>query len=153
MDVNARNNYGSTLFVLGRYVDALNACDAAILTDETFSMAYINAAHCLAALDHMDQAAYALNSAFEQDTENAELGVRVAELLADIEEYDMARDVFFQVASLPDAPQDIHAKIAAFFADAKTKIDRTIVLKDVETWRGQFIKNPDVFRLAADLMR
>ena len=64
---------------MGHYVDALNACDAAILTDENFAPAYINAAHCLAALKHEEEAVYALQQAFSIEPENAELGRTVAD--------------------------------------------------------------------------
>lgn len=152
MDVQARSNYGSALYMMGKYVDGLNACDAAILTDKTFAPSYVNAAHCLAALDHLDHAVYALNRGFEMDSENAELGARVAELLGDFGEYEMARDAYFQVAALKDAPADIHTKIAEFFKASKANgIDRGLVLKDVDVWRGRFIKNQEVFRLAAGL--
>ena len=55
-DVEARCNYGSTLYSLGKYVDALNACDAAIWTAENFAPSYVNAAHCLVAMKLVEEA-------------------------------------------------------------------------------------------------
>ncbi len=139
MNVEARSNYGSTLFALGRYVDALNACDAAILTDRDFAPAYLNAANCLMALGHDDHAVYALNHAFKLDPQNMELGLKTAEMLTEIGEYEMAKETFFAVAKLPDAPQDIQTRIFNFFQEARERnIDRKTIIEDANKWKRLF---------------
>ncbi len=154
-DVQARTNYGSTLFSLGRYVDALNACDAAILTDEEFAPAYINAAHCLTALGHEDDAVYALSQAYSLNKEDMELGRTVAAMAADLGEYDMARDVYFDMSGSVNAPDDLPELIHHFFVAARQNgaVDRTQVLKDVDIWRQQYGRNPAVLRLSAELLK
>lgn len=153
-DVNARSNYGSVLFALGRYVDALNACDAALAIDPSFGAAYVNAANCLFAMGHVDLAVFAATQAFSTNEKDPLLGTGVAALLFDFGEYNLARDTYFQVARLPDAPADIHRQIAAFFKNARDNgIDRTLILKDIDAWRKNFQKDPEVFRLAADIIK
>ena len=152
-DVQARCNYGSALYTLGRYVDALNACDAAILTDDTFAPAYINAAHCLAALKHEEEAVYALKQAFTLDPKNYDLGRAVADMAADLENFEVAFEVYLKIAALPDAAKDIHETIAAFLKKSRETLKPTDWQKAVDTWRRQYITNPEVLRLSADLMR
>lgn len=154
-DVQARCNYGSTLYTLGRYVDALNACDAAILTDEDFSPAYINAAHCLVALKHEEEAVYALQQAFSLEPENAELGRTIADMAADLENFEVALDTYLQVAALPDAKQDTQTAIYNLFKKFKghETVDRNDWLVGIDRWREQFAGNPEVLRLAGDLLR
>ncbi len=139
MNVEARSNYGSTLFALGRYVDALNACDAAILTDKDFAPAYLNAANCLMALGHDDHAVYALNHAFKLEPQNMELGLKTAEMLTEIGEYEMAKETFFAVAKLPDAPENIQTRIFNFFQEARERnIDRKTIIEDANKWKRLF---------------
>lgn len=152
-DVQARCNYGSTLYTLGRYVDALNACDAAILTDDTFAPAYINTAHCLAALKHEEEAVYALKQAFTLDPNNYALGRSVADMAADLDNFDVAFEVYLKIAALPDAPDEIHQAIAGFLQKYRAVLSRTDWQKAVNDWRNQFITNPEVLRLSADLVR
>lgn len=154
-DVQARCNYGSTLYTLGRYVDALNACDAAILTDENFAPSYVNVAHCLVALKHEGEAVYALRQAFSLAPEDSELGRTVADMAADLEDYDVALETYLDVAALPDAPADIHQTIHDFFIRFKNHPDipRTDWTKGVDDWRRKFATNPDVLRLSGELLR
>lgn len=153
-DVQARCNYGSTLYVLGRYVDALNACDAAILTDDQFAPSYINVAHCLAALHHEDEAVYALQQAFMLEPNDAVLGRTVADMAADLDNYEVARDTYFAVAALPNAASDTDEAIFRFFVNAKQKgTDRVTLMKDIDLWRQKFGRNPNVLRLSGELLK
>lgn len=152
-DPAARSNYGSTLYSLGHFVDGLNACDSAIFMDDTFSPAYINAAHCLMGMEQYDLAADYLLQAMEKNPTDVMTGEYAADILADLGMYDLARDSYLKVARLPDAPADIHEKIAAFFTTARQNgVDRTVIINDVNAWRTEFVKNPDVFRLASTLL-
>lgn len=149
----ARANYASALYALGSYLDSVNACEAALYADDTFVPAYINAAHCYAAMGHMDHAVYNLQRAMEVASDDAETGATVADMLSEFGEYEMARDAYFKVAVLQGAPANIHERIANFFKTAKDNgIERTRVLTDVEDWRRRFVKNQDVFRLASTIM-
>lgn len=152
-DVQARCNYGSTLYTLGRYVDALNACDAAILTDENFAPAYINAAHCLAALKHEEEAVYALKQAYTLSPKDYALGRAVADMAAELDNFEVAFEVYLKIAALPDAATDIHEAIANLLQKVRKNMGRSEWHKAVDTWRKQFITNPEVLRLSADLMR
>ena len=154
-DVQARCNYGSTLYSLGRYVDALNACDAAILTDETFAPAYINVAHCLVALKHEDEAVYALQQAFSLDPENAELGTTVADMAADLDDFDAALESYMKLAALKDAPADVQQKIYNLFLKFKGSEDiaKNDWLKAVDEWRTTFASDPKVIKFSSDLIR
>ncbi len=153
-DVQARCNYGSTLYTLGRYVDALNACDAAILTDETFAPSYVNAAHCLVALRHEEEAVYALRQAFVLEPNDAALGRTVADMAADLEDYDVARDTYFAVAALPDAAPDTAEAIYHFFMKAKENgVERITLMKDIDLWRQKFGRDPEVLRLSGELLK
>lgn len=153
LDAGARTNYASALYALGSYLDAVNACEAASYADDTFVPAYINAAHCYAAMGHMDHAIFNLQRALEFAPDDSQIGTTVADMLSEFGEYEMARDTYFQVASMQGAPIDIHERIASFFTTAKNNgIARTQVLNDVDIWRRKFFKNPDVFRLASTIM-
>jgi len=154
-DVQARCNYGSTLFTLGRYVDALNACDAAILTDEDFAPAYINVAHCLVALKHEEEAVYALQQAFSLEPENAELGRTVAEMAADLENFEVALETYLDIAELPDAASDTQQAIHDLFVRFKNHedVERNDWLAGIDQWRDKFPNNPEVLRLTSDLLR
>lgn len=149
----ARSNYGSVLFALGRYVDALNACDSALYIDDEFGPAYINAAHCLAYLGFVDLAADYLHKAVQKNPQGVDLAVTAALMMADMDLYDMARDMFMQVARMSTSPADIHDQIADFFTNARQKgVDRTKVISDINIWRNEFQRNPEVFRLASSLL-
>lgn len=154
-NVQARCNYGSTLLTLGRYVDALNACDAAILTDENFAPSYVNAAHCLSALNHDDEAVYALRQAFTLEPDNAELGLTVANMAAGLNDFGVALDTYMAVAGLPDSPLDIHQTIYQFLEQAKSDPDlpRADWQKGLDAWRAKFISTPEVLRLYGELIR
>ena len=152
-DVQARCNYGSTLYTLGRYVDALNACDAAILTDENFAPAYINAAHCLAALKHEEEAVYALKQAYTLSPKDYALGRAVADMATELDNFEVAFEVYLKIATLPNAATDIHEAIANLLQKVRKNMGRSEWQKAVDTWRKQFITNPEVLRLSADLMR
>jgi len=154
-DVQARCNYGSTLFTLGRYVDALNACDAAILTDEDFAPAYINVAHCLVALKHEEEAVYALRQALSLEPDNAQLGRTVADMAADLEDFEIALETYLDVAALPDAAPDTHQAIHDLFVRFKNHedVERNDWLAGIDQWREKFGSNPDVLRLTSDLLR
>lgn len=154
-DVQARCNYGSTLYSLGRYVDALNACDAAILTDEDFAPSYINVAHCLVALKHEEEAVYALQQAFSLEPENAELGRVVADMAADLDDFEVALDSYLKVAALPDTKEDVQQAIHDFFMKFKTNPDvpRNDWMKGVDRWRSEFSDNPEALRLSSELIR
>ena len=154
-DVQARCNYGSTLYSLGRYVDALNACDAAILTDENFAPAYINVAHCLVALKHEDEAVYALQQAFSLDPENAELGATVADMAADLDDFNAALEAYMKLAALKDAPADVQQKIYDLFLKFKGSEDiaKNDWLKAVDEWRTAFASDPKVIKFSSDLIR
>ena len=154
-DVEARCNYGSTLYSLGKYVDALNACDAAILTDENFAPSYVNAAHCLVALKHEEEAVYALQQAFMLAPEDVELGKAVADMAADLEDFEVAMDSYLKVAALPDAPEDIQKAIFDCLMKFKNHEDvsRQDWLKAVDSWRDAFANNPEVMRLTGELLR
>ena len=154
-DVEARANYGSTLFTLGRYVDALNACDAAILTDDNFVPAYINVAHCLVALKHEEEAVYALQQAFSLAPEDPALGRTVADMAADLENFEVALDTYLEVAAMPEAAEDTAQAIHDFFVKFKghPDVDRATWLDGVNSWREQFPNSPEVLRLAGDLLR
>ena len=154
-DVEARCNYGSTLYSMGKYVDALNACDAAILTDENFAPSYVNAAHCLVALKHEEEAVYALQQAFMLAPDDAELGKAVADMATDLEDFEVAVDSYLKVAALPDAPQDIQTAIYNCFMKFKNHEDvsRQDWLKGVDSWRDAFANNPEVMRLSGELIR
>ncbi len=154
-DVHARCNYGSTLFTLGRYVDALNASDAAILTDENFAPAYVNAAHCLAALNHTGEAVYALRQAFSLEPQNIELGLTVADMASKLDDFEVALTTYLDVAKLQGAPSDIHNKIYDLFVKFKNnpEVEKEVWEKGLEMWRDQFISNPTVLRLTGDLLR
>lgn len=149
MSVEARCNYGTALFSLGRYVDALNAFDAAILTDSDFAPSYLNAAHCLIMLEHPEEAVFALDTAFNLDDSDAEVGLNAAALFALAGEYERARDLYFHVADLPDAPEDIHEQIKTFFEESKANgISRLTLMKDLDVWRTRFADHPKVFDLS-----
>lgn len=153
LDAGARTNYASALYALGSYLDSVNACEAALYADDTFVPAYMNAAQCYAAMGRMDHAVYYLQRMMEVDPDDAEIGASAADMLSEFGEYEMARDVYFNVAVLQGAPADIHERIANFFKTAKENgIEPTRVLGDVEDWRRRFSKNPDVFRLASAIM-
>lgn len=154
-DVEARCNYGSTLYSLGKYVDALNACDAAILTDENFAPSYVNAAHCLVALKHEEEAVYALQQAFMLAPEDVELGKAVADMATDLEDFDVALDSYMKVAALPDAPDDIQKSIYECLLKFKNHEDvsKQDWLKGVDLWRDTFANNPEVMKLSGDLLR
>jgi len=154
-DVQARCNYGSTLYSLGRYVDALNACDAAILTDENFAPAYINVAHCLAALKHEDEAVYALQQAFSLEPENVELGTTVADMAADLDDFEAALEAYMKLAALKNAPEDVQQKIYNLFLKFKGSEDiaKNDWLKAVDEWRTTFANDPKVIKLSGDLLR
>ena len=154
-DVQARCNYGSTLYSLGRYVDALNACDAAILTDENFAPAYINAAHCLVALKHEDEAVYALQQAFSLEPENAELGTTVADMAADLDDFEVSLETYMKLASLKNAPENVQQKIYDLFMRFKGSEDiaKNDWLKAVDEWRTTFANDPKVIKLSSDLLR
>ena len=154
-DVEARCNYGSTLYSLGKYVDALNACDAAILTDENFAPSYVNAAHCLVALKHEEEAVYALQQAFMLAPEDVELGKAVADMAADLEDFEVAMESYLKVAALADAPADIQQAIYACLKKFKNHEDVTKQdwLKAVDSWRDAFANNPEVMRLSGELLR
>ena len=154
-DVQARCNYGSTLYSLGRYVDALNACDAAILTDENFAPAYINAAHCLVALKHEDEAVYALQQAFSLEPENAELGTTVADMAADLDDFEAALETYMKLAALKGAPEDVQQKIYNLFLKFKGSEDvaKNDWSKAVDEWRTTFASDPKVVKLSGDLLR
>ena len=154
-DVEARCNYGSTLYSLGKYVDALNACDAAILTDENFAPSYVNAAHCLVALKHEEEAVYALQQAFMLAPEDVELGKAVADMATELEDFDVALDSYMKVAALPDAPEDIQKSIYECLLKFKNHEDvsKQDWLKGVDLWRDTFANNPEVMRLSGDLLR
>ena len=154
-DVGARCNYGSTLYTLGRYVDALNACDAAILTDENFAPAYVNVAHCLVALKHDEEAVYALQQAFMLASDDVELGKKVADMAADLDDFEVALDCYLKVAALPNAPEDIQKTIHDFFMKFKNHeaVSRQDWIKGVDSWRGAFPNKPEVMRLSGDLLR
>ena len=154
-DVEARCNYGSTLYSLGRYVDALNACDAAILTDENFAPSYVNAAHCLVALKHEEEAVYALQQAFMLAPEDVELGKAVADMAADLEDFEVAVESYLKVAALDDAPEDIQQSIFNCLKKFKNHedVNRQDWLKAVDSWRDAFANNPEVMRLTGELLR
>ena len=154
-DVQARCNYGSTLYTLGRYVDALNACDAAILTDENFAPAYINAAHCLVALKHEEEAIYALRQAFSIETNNAELGRTVADMASDLDNFEIALDAYIETALLPDASKDIFQATYDMFRKFKNSedISQNEWMDGITKWRTKFPTNPEVIRLAGELLR
>ncbi|MDY6407655.1 MAG: tetratricopeptide repeat protein [Pseudomonadota bacterium] len=154
-DVEARCNYGSTLYSLGKYVDALNACDAAILTDENFAPSYINAAHCLVALKHEEEAVYALQQAFMLAPEDVKLGKTVADMAADLEDFEVALDSYLKVAALPDAPEDIQKSIFNCFMKFKDHEDvtRQDWQKGIDSWRNAFANSPEVMRLSGELLR
>ena len=155
MDVQARTNYGSTLYTLGRYVDALNACDAAILTDDQFAPAYINVAHCLTALKHEEEAVYALQQALELDPKNVDLARAVADMAADLENFDVALDAYLKLAALSESGDDVQTAIRDFFDHFKTHPDVSPSdwQKGVDQWRKKFASNPTVLRLSGDLLR
>ena len=154
-NVEARCNYGSTLYTLGRYVDALNACDAAILTDENFSPAYINVAHCLVALKHEEEAIYALQQAFSIDANDPELGRTVADMAADLDNFDVALNAYIETALLPNTQEDIFQATYNMFQKFKSSEDVTKNewMDGINTWRTKFPTNPEVIRLAGELLR
>lgn len=154
-NVQARCNYGSTLYTMGRYVDALNACDAAILTDENFAPAYVNVAHCLVALKHEEEAVYALQQAFSLAPQDYELGRAVADMAADLDNFDVALDTYLKIAALPDAPAEIQTVIRDFLLKSKenSDISRTDWQKGLDLWRKTFAANPEVIRLSGELLR
>lgn len=153
MNVEARSNYSGVLLNMGRYVDALNAADAAVLTDKNFAPAYVNAGNCLIAMGHPDHAAYALAKAFELDASDPKIGVKVAELYFANGEYERARDIYFELARLPDIDSEVHDLIADLFRRAKEEgVTRLTLVKDVEAWRHEFATEPKVFELAKDLV-
>lgn len=152
-DAAARSNYGSTLYGLGHYVDGLNACDAALLIDKTFVPAYINAAHCLIGLELYEKAADYLQRAADIHPSDAMTRIQIAEIFADTGGYELARDQYLSVARLPNAPADIHERIASFFRQAREDgVDRNVLIQDIGAWRNEFVKNPEVFRLASSLL-
>lgn len=153
-DVQARANYGAALFALGRYVPALNACDAAVLTDPEFAPAYINVAHCLAELGHDDEAAEALWQAYSLSPTNIAIGQTAAAMAADLGAYEMARDIYFELSDNPSAPDDLPQTIHDFFMTMlRNGISRPQIMKDVDTWRQKGVRNPDVLRLAGELLK
>lgn len=152
MNVEARSNLSAVLYKTGYYVDALNAADAAILTDKNFAPAYVNAANALITLGHMDHGAYALKKAFELDPSEPLLGVKIAELYFANDDYERARDVYFEIARMKDIDPQIHELIADLFKRAKEKgITRLSLIHDIDAWRAEFASNPTVFELAKEL--
>lgn len=153
-DINARTNYALVLFELGRYVDGLNACDAALFLDDTFAAAYINGAHCLAALGHIDMAIEYMQAAINTNAQDADVVAHSATVLSDLDAYEEARDAFMRAASLPDAPADIHKKIADFFDESRQKgVERGQISRDIDAWRGAFMNNPEVFEYVSRLLK
>ena len=153
-DINARTNYSLVLFALGRYVEGLNAADSALFLDDSFAAAYINGAHCLAALGHIDMAIEYVQAAVNTNAQDAQIMTHAATVLNDLDAYEGARDAFMQAASLPDAPADIHKKIADFFAESRQKgVERGQIARDIDTWRTLFINNQEVFEHVSKLLK
>ncbi|MDR2902269.1 MAG: tetratricopeptide repeat protein, partial [Lactobacillales bacterium] len=148
----ARSNYALPLFALGRYVEALNASDAAILADQTFQPGYINAANALQAMGFPDQAVVPLQQAYELDKTNMQMGLVVAAMLLDTGDYDDARDIYFEIAAAKNPPKNIHAQINDFF---KTAIERgapkTKLVNDIDAWRQKHAHDPEVFEFVKNL--
>lgn len=153
-DAPARSNYGSVLYALGRYIDGLNACDSALMLDATFVPAYINAAHCLIGLEQNGVAGEYLMKAIENAKNNVGFCVIVADMLTDLGMYERAKEAYFKIARFAGAPVDIHEKIAEFFKRARENgIEKATIVKDVNAWRTEFVKNPDVFKLSTPFLQ
>ena len=153
-DINARTNYALALFELGRYVDGLNAADSALFLDDTFAAAYVNGAHCLAALGHIDMAIEYVQAAINTNAQDGDIVAHAATILNDLDAYEAARDAFMRAASLPTPPEGIHAKIADFFEESRQKgVDRGQISRDIDAWRTTFANNPEVFELVSRLLR
>ena len=151
-DVGARSNYALVLYALGKYVDALNACDSALYIDSDCAPAYLNAAHCLEALGHGDLALEYLQRAIDKNEHDGAIIAHIADVMSDYGYYEAAKNAFMKAARLR-MPADIHERIAAFFADAKSRgIERTRIHTDVSSWRSEFERHPDVFKLSAPLL-
>ena len=125
------------------------------MTDENFAPSYVNAAHCLVALKHEEEAVYALQQAFMLAPEDVELGKAVADMATDLEDFDVALDSYMKVAALPDAPDDIQKSIYECLLKFKNHEDvsKQDWLKGVDLWRDTFANNPEVMKLSGDLLR
>jgi tetratricopeptide (TPR) repeat protein len=134
-------------------VDGLNACDGALYIDDSCAPACINAAHCLEALGHGELALEYLEKAVRKNEYDGDIIADVADVMSHYGYYEAAKNAYMNAAKL-NVPSDIHGRIADFFADARSRgIDKVRIHSDVNNWRTEFEKHPDVFDLAASLLK
>lgn len=153
LNLRARSNYASALWMLGRYVDGMNACESAIRIDANFVPAYINDANCLASLGYTDLACSFLSRAIILDYKNYQTGLKCAVLSAHFENYPLAFEMYLKTAQMADVPEDIHQKIFDFLTLEKQKgFPRTEWLAQINKWRDTFISNKQVFDFASKLI-
>ncbi len=108
-DALARTTLGRILFETGDYINALNACDGAILIDNGFPDPYVYSGNILVALGFPEQAVYAYHRAFTLDPTSIDLGEMVATMYAQIGDVEKTADVFFSL--IQSNPNDAAVQI------------------------------------------
>ncbi len=152
-DALARTALGGILFERGDYINALTACDSAILIDNSFPDPYVYSGNVLVALGYPDQAVYAYHRAYTLDPGSADLGEMVATLYAQEGELEKAVDVFFSLIQTNPSDAALHVKMGvALMYLLQNGASHKQISQYATAWRQMVPKDEYVNQVASALI-
>ena len=152
-DALARTALGGLLFETGDYINALNACDSAILIDNGFPDPYVYSGNVLVALGYPDQAVFAYHRAYTLDPGSVDLGEMVATLYTQEGDLTKAADVFFSVIQTNPNDSAVHVKMGvALMYLLQNGASHKEIAQYATAWRQMVPKNDYVNQVASALI-
>ncbi len=141
-DALARTALGRILFEKGDYINALNACDGAILIDNGFPDPYVYSANVLVALGYPEQAVFAYHRAYMLDPSSEDLGELVGTLFAREGELKETGEVFFSLIQNNPTNETLYIKmIVCLFYLLQNGASHKDISEYASSLRQMFTKN------------
>lgn len=156
-DVNnasARAYLGVLLFEEKDYINALNACDSAILIDPDLIESYIYSGNILVELGYPEQAIYPYYKAFELDTTNYGLGEMVATMYIQEDLIQEGLDLYLSLVEVEPNNDVLHLKIGiALLYALQNGFSHTEIAEYAKTWYNKVPKNPMVKEISSAIQK
>lgn len=148
-DAVSRATYGSALLQKGLYVDALNACDGAVLIDDELPESYLFSGNALVAMGFPERAVFPYHKAYTL-APSRQLGELVATLYAQNNQISEAMDVFFDV--LKDNPNDYVTNFKIGVTLMYFLRSGAVVTEAVQRWLELVKNNPIAREISSALL-
>ena len=152
-DALARTSLGSLLYERGDYINALNACDSAILIDDKLPDSYVYSGNILVALGYPEQAVSAYHRAYTLDPTSIDLGEMIAVMYAQQGDLEKTTEVFFSLIQSNPNDDALQVKMAvALMYLLQNGASHKEVAKYAVTWRQLLPQNEYVNQVASALI-